>query len=354
MSDIPFETSAPVLVTGATGYVAGWIVQGLLEHGVTVHAAVRDPDNSAKVAHLLSMAEGTPGQLVLFRADLLEEGSYAAAMAGCRVVIHTASPFTSDVEDAQRDLVDPAVKGTRNVLDTATATASVHRVVLTSSCAAIIGDAADLDGRVADEAIWNSTSSLEHQPYAYSKTAAERAAWEINSRQARWRLVVINPSLVVGPGTAERQTSDSFSILRQMGSGAFKSGVPPMEIGMVDVRDVAEAHLRAAFLPDAEGRHIISAESLTMLQLAEMLQEHAGGTLPITAREMPKWVVWLIGPMVSKTITRHMVARSMGYPWQVDNSKSCKALGMSYRPLQPAVTAMLQQLIDTGQLGRGS
>ncbi|WP_199672089.1 NAD-dependent epimerase/dehydratase family protein [Pseudooceanicola sediminis] len=347
---LPIDTSAPVLVTGATGYVAGWIVKRLLERGVTVHAAVRDPSNREKLAHLHAMAAATPGDLVIFRADLLEEGSYGAAMAGCGVVFHTASPFVSVVEDPQRDLVDPAVKGTRNVLASATATYSVTRVVLTSSCAAIIGDAADMAGAVADEDTWNSTSSLEHQPYSYSKTAAERAAWEASRRQARWRLVVINPSLVIGPGTADRQTSESFSILRQMGAGAFKSGVPPMEIGMVDVRDVAEAHVRAAFLPAAEGRHIISAESLTLLRVAQILCASYGNRLPVTAREMPKWVVWLIGPLVSSTITRRMVTRSMGHRWQVDNGKSRHALGMGYRPLEPGVEEMFQQMVDTGQV----
>lgn len=350
LESLPFDTREPVLVTGATGYVAGWIVRRLLEQGMTVHAAVRDPDNTAKLAHLRAMEADLPGRIVFFRADLLEEGSYRAAMTGCGVVFHTASPFTSDFGDAQRDLVDPAVKGTRNVLDTATATYSVARVVLTSSCAAIIGDSADMAGQVADEGVWNSTSSLEHQPYAYSKTAAERAAWEISRRQARWRLVVINPSLVVGPGTAEVQTSESFSILRQMGSGAFKSGVPPMDIGMVDVRDVAEAHLRAAFLPDAEGRHIVSAESVSLLQVAEILKDRHGSSLRLTAREMPRWVVWLIGPLVSRSVTRHMVVRSMGHPWRVDNAKSMRTLGMVYRPVPTAVQKMFQQMVDTGQV----
>ncbi|MEO1001420.1 MAG: NAD-dependent epimerase/dehydratase family protein, partial [Pseudomonadota bacterium] len=160
-----YDTSAPVLVTGATGYVAGWIVRRLLEEGFAVHAAVRDPENAEKTAHLTAMAAELPGTLQLFRADLLEPGSYGAAMAGCGVVFHTASPFSTNVADPQRDLIDPAVKGTENVLASVNETESVTRVVLTSSCAAIYGDAADCaaapNGTLTEE-IWNTTSSVDH------------------------------------------------------------------------------------------------------------------------------------------------------------------------------------------------
>lgn len=117
MNDLVIDTDSPVLVTGATGYVAGWIVRDLLEAGVTVHAAVRDPHNAAKLAHLTGMAEKAPGSLKVFAADLLDEGSYEAAMAGCGIVLHTASPFTSAIKDPQKELVDPALEGTRNVLE---------------------------------------------------------------------------------------------------------------------------------------------------------------------------------------------------------------------------------------------
>lgn len=139
-----YDAKEPVMVTGATGYVAGWLIKRLLEEGKTVHAAVRDPSRVAKLSHLNAMASSLPGELKYFKTDLLEEGSYGEAMKGCGVVFHTASPFTSKISDPQRDLVDPAVKGTRNVLETANATKSVKRVVLTSSCASIYGDSQDI------------------------------------------------------------------------------------------------------------------------------------------------------------------------------------------------------------------
>jgi len=355
MNKPAYDTSAPVLVTGATGYVAGWLVKRLLEEGFTVHGAVRDPDDQKKVGHLVAMGNGAKGQLKLFRADLLEQGSYATAMAGCSVVFHTASPFTSQITDPQRDLVDPALKGTRNVLGSANETPSVTRVVVTSSCAAIYGDAVDVaqtkNGKLT-EADWNTTSSLDHQAYSYSKTLAERAAWEMEKAQDRWKLVTINPALVIGPATSDTQTSESFALIAGFGDGRLKTGVPDFNIGMVDVRDVAEAHMRAAFVPEAEGRYITFNKTISFFDAGQILRAKFGDSWPFPKRVMPKWLIWLVGPFIDKSITRRMVARNMGHPWDADNSKSRRELGMEYRALDGALTEMFQQLIDTGRIAK--
>ena len=138
------DKTKPVLVTGATGYVAGWLVKRLLEEGVTVHAAVRNPDDSEKLKYLNQAAENAAGSIKYFKSDLLEPGSYAEAMAGCELVFHTASPFITSVTDPQKELVEPAKNGTRNVLEEANRVESVKRVVVTSSCAAIYGDNIDI------------------------------------------------------------------------------------------------------------------------------------------------------------------------------------------------------------------
>ena len=351
MTQPDYATDHPVLVTGATGFVAGWLVKRLLEEGFTVHAAVRDPSNAAKTAHLAALATELPGELKLFKADLLDQGSYAEAMKDCRIVFHTASPFTFKFSDPQRDLVDPAVKGTRNVLETANHTPSVERVVVTSSCAAIFGDNVDIaaaPGGVLTEEIWNTTSSLTRQPYAFSKTKAEKAAWEMAKAQSRWQLVTVNPSFVMGPTVSGDSTSESHSFLRQFGDGTLKAGAPPFEIGMVDVRDVAEAHVRAGFVEAAHGRHIVSAETVSLLQLGQILRGHFGGAWPFPTREMPKWLLWLVGPMIDKSITRDFVSRNMGHRWQADNSKIRHELGLEFHPVSAAVIEMFQQLIDTG------
>lgn len=339
------------MVTGATGYVAGHIVRQLLQAGVTVHAPVRDPSNEAKLKYLNEIAENSPGQIRYFQANLLDEGSYAEAMEGCAIVFHTASPFSTSVKDPQKELVDPAMLGTRNVLQEANRQSSVQRVVLTSSCAAIYGDNADIrkaPGGILTEDIWNTSSSLTHQPYSYSKTVAEKEAWKIVEQQSRWGLVVINPSLVIGPGINPNATSESFNLIRQMGDGSLKSGAPRFGMGCVDVRDLAQAHLAAAFRQDAGGRHIVSGHNTDLYEMAQTLVDKYGNDYPVPRKAMPKWLVWLVAPMVNKALTRKVVSLNVNVPWKADNNKSIRELGVRYRPMEESMNDMFQQLIDSG------
>ncbi len=343
------DRSKPVMVTGATGYVAGWLVKKLLDEGLTVHAAVRDPENKEKLKYLDAIAQQSPGKINYFRANLLEPGSYEVAMQGCELVFHTASPFINVVDNPLRDLIEPALKGTQNVLNSINITETIKRVVLTSSCAAIFGDAEDLlslPGQTADESNWNTSSTLKHQPYSYSKTLAEKEAWKINKKQEYWDLVVINPSLVLGPGISPHITSESFNLIKMLGDGTLKSGAPGMDMGIVDVRDVAEAHYNAGFTPEASGRHIISADHRTFLEMATILREHFGNDYPFPNRELPKFLAWIFGPM--QGIKRKMISRNFGYPWKVDNTKSKEKLNIHYRNIDNSIIEFFQQMIENG------
>ena len=335
------------MVTGATGYVAGQLIKRLLGEGLTVHGTVRNPNKKEKLKYLDKIAENSSGSIKYFKADLLEEGAFFEAMQECQIVFHTASPFIVQVKDPQRDLVDPAVNGTANVLESVNQTESVKRVVLTSSCASIYGDNKDIlsyPNQIMTEENWNTTSSLKHNPYSFSKVQAERKAWEINKQQDRWDLVVINPSFVMGPGINPNGTSESFSFMKQYGDGTMKMGAPRIGMGYVDVRDVAEAHFRAAFTPSAKGRYITSSESLDFVKIADLLREEYGDKYPIPKRALPKWLVWLVGPMSG--ISRQYVQDNVNYGCQADNSKSKRELEMVYRPVKETVTEFFQQLID--------
>lgn len=350
------DKNKPVLVTGATGYVAGWIVKELLDQGITVHAAVRDPQNEKKLAHLNKMAKASKGNIKYFKSDLLEPGSYEEAMEGCQLVYHTASPFSTDVKDAQKELIDPALKGTENVLNTVNEVDSVKRVVLTSSCAAIYTDAIDCQSApngTLTEDIWNTTASLQHQPYSYSKTLAEKRAWEINQTQNRWDLVAVNPSMVLGPAiNPNTATSESFHLLKQLGDGTLKSGVPNMGLGIVDVRDLAIAHINAGFMSEANGRNIISGHNSNFLELAQTLYEDFGQEYKVPNKALPKWLLSLIGPVVNKAITRKFVKNNVNVSWRADNSKSIKELNMNYRPLKETLTDSFEVLIDNNLVNK--
>ncbi|GAB2191702.1 aldehyde reductase [Sessilibacter sp. MAH1] len=344
------NNNSPILVTGATGYVAGHLVKKLLAKGHTVHAAVRDPENLEKLKYLNEIAAQTSGNIVYFKADLLKPGSYAQAMKGCELVYHTASPFMLKVNNPKRDLIEPALLGTRNVLEEANYTESVKRVVVTSSCAAIYGDNIDLQtipNKTLTEEHWNTTASESHNPYAYSKTLAEREAWKIAKAQSRWDLITVNPSLVIGPGINPNATSESFNIIKQLGAGKLKSGAPKWGLGLIDVRDVAEIHLQAGFTPSAHGRYIACAYSTDTYAMTRLLLEKYGTRYPIPKSCLPKWLLWLVGPLVDNTLTREMISKNVDYPWQADNSKATKAFNMNYRDLKTSLEEFFQQAIDS-------
>ena len=345
------DKTKPVLVTGATGYVAGWLIKKLLEDGITVHAAVRKPENKLKLEHLDKIANNATGTIKYFKADLLQEKSYETAMQSCEVVFHTASPFFNEITDAQKQLIEPAVNGTANVLNSATNVASVKRVVLTSSCAAIYSDASDCakaPNGILTEEVWNTTSTMTHNPYSLSKTLAEKKAWEIAENQNKFDLVVINPSFVMGPflNPTVNTSSESRNILKQLGDGTMKAGTAKMGIGVVDVRDVADAHFMAAFTPNANGRYITSGSNTDFLEMAEVLLPKYGNDYPIPTRAMPKWLLWLVGPFVNKLFSRKFIKENVDHYWKADNSKIKNELGVNFRPLQQTMEEAFQSLID--------
>jgi len=272
-------------------------------------------------------------------------------MHGCQTVFHTASPFAIRVKDAQKDLIEPAKNGTRNVLTQASETPTVKRVVLTSSCAAIYGDNIDLDrtpsGKFTEE-IWNQSSTATHQPYSYSKTIAEKEAWRIANGQSQWDLVTINPSFILGPGLNPHATNESNVFVKQLADGTMKAGMPKYCIGVVDVRDVANAHVQAAFRESASGRHIVSGHNTEFLELASLLKEQFPQGYPFPQRQLPKWLVWAVGPIVDKAMTRQVISKNVGKPWIGDNGKSKTSLGMNYRSLKETVVDHFQQFLANG------
>ncbi len=337
------EKDKPILVTGASGYIASWIVNKLLDKGYTVHGTVRDLKREDKIAHLQELADRHPGMLKLFEADLLEKGSFQEAMAGCQAVMHTASPFfVQGVKDAQKELIEPALQGTREVLHTANRTPDVKRIVLTSSVGAIFGDHTDKpEGQEFTEADWNTKASASYQPYPYSKTLAEKEAWKIVEEQDQWDLVAINPSFVQGPSLSHRQDPTSMGFVLNMVNGQFKSGAPGMNFGWVDVREVADAHIAAAENPETQGRYILSAEEKSVLEVAEIIRNNFEKELPLPKLQLPKLAMYLVGPFIG--FNWRYVRNNINIPIAFDNSKSQKELGISYRPLKEI---LLDQLRD--------
>ena len=132
----------------------------------------------------------------------------------------------------------------------------------------------------------------------------------------------------------------------------MKAGVPDYGMGVVDVRDVAEMHMQAAFNPTAHGRYITSGHNSSFPEIARALRDQFGDAYPFPKRVLPKWLVWLVAPLADKHMTRTIISRNVGYPWIGDNSKSIRELGMRYRPLDESVREMFQQMIENDVLAR--
>lgn len=348
------KAKSTILVTGASGYIASWVIEKLLVQGHQVHATVRNLAKLSSYAHLQKIATENNANLRMFAADLLEPNSFLDAMQGCDIVIHMASPFViTNFKDAVKDIIEPAVLGTENVLNSVNQTPSVQRVVVTSSIASTYGDAIDIlntPNHCFDESHWNQTSSSHHQPYPYSKVAAERKAWDMANAQSRWQLVCVNPALVMGPSLTANTQSGSVEVLEQFANGLMRFGVPPMWNGIVDVRDVADAHIQAAFNPQAQGRYIISAGSLSLLEMGQLLRQNFGSKYPFPTRQLPKVAFKAFGPLFG--FSRKFVELNMGYPIYFNADKSKNELAMQYRDIRQSVVEHFEQLLSDGVIKR--
>jgi dihydroflavonol-4-reductase len=341
--------SIKVLVTGATGYIASWIVKYLLEEGYNVIGTVRDKSDK-NTLKLRALTSNLPGSLSIVEANLLKEGSFDEAIKDCSVVFHTASPFKTKFKNADEELLKPALIGTQNILSAVNKYDNIKRVVHTSSCAAILGDNKDLfnyPNQIADESCWNVTSSEKHNPYSFSKVLAEQYGWRLHGEQSRWSLVTINPSLVIGPSCIDRFESESFQMMKQYLSGAFLFGVPDYSVGLVDVRDVAKAHIKVAFSLEHQGRYIISATNTNLSALGRALKLAFPSEVKFINFKVPRIVIALIGRFISKVMTYRFVMNNIGYPWKTSNQKSIRELGIQYREAERSAQEMIQQVIDS-------
>jgi len=334
-------------VTGITGFIAAHAAAQLLERGYAVRGTMRSRAAAEGNAKLM----GLPGaaSLSLFEADLLAEGAFDAAVAGAGVVLHMASPYSLEAEDPRRDLLDPAVKGTINVLAACARTPSVKRVVLTSSMAAVTDEP---DGRVLTEADWNTKSSLDRNPYYFSKAEAERAAWAFMERERPgFDLVVINPFLVIGPSLTPSLNTSNQIIVEAL-TGVFPA-IMALNWGMVDVRDVALAHVLAAEAPAASGRYLCAAENVSMRELVEILKPLARprDKLPTRGIDFPlaSFFARFFAFTQQKGAASYMRTH-LGRHVRFDTAKIQRELGLVYRDIPGTIAETVADLRAWGHL----
>ena len=346
------EREALVCVTGAGGFVGSQLVRLLLAQGYRVRGTCRNP---AKDKHL-GVLPGADERLDLVAADLLTPGAFDDAFADVTTVMHTASPYVIDVKDPQAELVTPAVEGTLNVLRAAKNNPRIKRVVLTSSVAAV-SDQPEKN-RVLTETDWNQTSTLRRNPYHFSKTLAEKAAWDfMRAERPNFDLAVINPAGVIGPSL-----SPALNSTNQIFADLFKGRYPAI-IGLtwslVDVRDVALAHVLAMTTPRAKGRYLCAAATLSMRDLVPLVAQHAIANEGGNGKKLPRRRLdGAFGNFLVRTILSRFQPRGsgsylrthIGRTYQFDTTRVRRELGLTFRPVEGSIRDTLDDLARWGHV----
>lgn len=334
-----------VLVTGGTGFIAQHCILALLRDGYRVRTTVRSLAREAEVRSYLQTGGAEPGDRLSFvAADLGDDRGWSEAVAGCRYVMHGASPTPSGDQVREEEWIRPAVDGNLRVLRAAR-DAGVKRVVLTSAFGAICAGHAQLD-RPFDETDWSDLSGNDIWPYQKSKTLSERAAWDFIAREGgELELSVVNPTAVLGP-VLGADYSHSIRTITHMLQG--QRGCPRVNCGFVDVRDVADLHLRAMTDPAASGERFlaIAGDSLWLSEVAKVLRQRMGmAGSKVATRELPNWLVRLAA---RSNPGLRGVATLLGRNMNATSDKAIRLLGWSPRSSEEAIVATAESLIRLG------
>ena len=335
-----------VLVTGGSGFIGSHAILALLAAGHTVRTTVRHLKREADVRAMLKAGGAEPGdRLTFFAADLEQDAGWVEAVAGCDYALHIASPFPATVPKNEDDLIVPAREGALRVLRAAR-DAKVKRVVLTSSFAAI-GYGHDERKEPFDETVWTDVSGGDVQPYAKSKTLAERAAWDFIAREGgALELATVNPVGVFGPVLAP-DYSTSILMVERLLEGAVP-GAPKLYFGAVDVRDVADLHILAMTNPAAKGERFLATagDFLSVRDIALILKSRLGAAAGrVPTRQIPNWLVRLAAlrdPAIKQILPE------IGKVKNATNAKARRVLGWSPRSREEAIGATGESLIKLG------
>ncbi len=328
-----------VLVTGASGYIAGFIIRQLIAEGWTVRGTVRDLAKADTVRATL----GTPN-LQLFAADLTSDAGWAEAMAGVDYLQHIASPLPASEPKDEQELIRPAREGALRALAAAKA-AGVKRVVMTSSMAAIAYGHPE-PRPVFNESHWTDPESKDAYAYIRSKTIAERAARDwMAANGAGMEYVSINPAAVLGPVLGS-DFSTSLEVVKKLLDGALP-GLPNLGFGVVDVRDVADLHVRAMAAPGMDGeRFIACGKFMWMRDVADILRIRLGAKAKrVPTRGLPNWLLRLAANFDP---TVKMVTPELGKVREADSSHAIKTLGWRMRPEEETIVECAESLIAHG------
>jgi nucleoside-diphosphate-sugar epimerase len=335
-----------VLVTGGSGFIASHTILQLLGAGYQVRTTVRSLSREGEVRAMLQRGGSEPAERLTFvAADLMSDAGWPAAVSGCEYVLHLASPFPASVPKDENELIVPAREGALRVLR-ASRDAGVKRVVLTSSFAAI-GYGHPEQEAAFTEKDWTNPDGADVMPYTKSKTLAESAAWDFIARDgAGLELAVVNPVAVFGPVLGPDYAT-SILLVQRMMDGTMP-GVPRMCFGMVDVRDVADLHLKAMTDPAAKGERFlaVAGDFMWMVEIAKVLTARLGEAAKrVPTRQLPNWLVRLAAlrePAVKQILPE------LGKWKNATGEKAQRVLGWLPRSREDSVVATAESLVSLG------
>jgi len=340
-----------ILVTGGSGFIGSHTILQLLSQGHQVRTTVRDLKRAGDVRAMLQEGGVEPGERLSFiAADLRRDSGWAEAATGCDYVLHMASPFPADVPSHEDELIVPAREGTLRVLRAARE-AGAKRVVLTSSFAAI-GYGQPPQQAPFDETHWTNPTA-EVAAYAKSKTLAERAAWDFIAREGgRLELSVVNPVGVLGPVLGPDFSSSILLVKRMMDGGL--PGLPRLYFGLVDVRDVADLHIRAMTLTAAKGERFlaVAGDFMSLLEIAQVLRNRMGESAKrVPTRELPNWMVRLAA---IRSPAVKAILPELGKFKNGTGEKARRMLGWAPRSNEESIIATAESLVRLGLLKDGA
>jgi len=339
--------SRTILVTGATGYIAKHIVLRLLEQGDNVRGSVRSEKRAQELRATMGANLSDPARiknLSTVLLDLTSDDGWADAMEGIDGVIHTASPFPLVLPKDDYELIRPAVDGALRALRAAQG-AAVPRVVMTSSAVSVITGVSPSVGGAFTEADWSDPTSPVATAYAKSKTLAERAAWDfVHESDGAINLTCINPSLVVGP-PLDLDYGTSIEVVERLLKGKDPM-LPNVGFGTVDVRDVADAHVRALDLPESIGKRVLMNDRwMWFRDMAQAIKTAVPGRRIVT-RVAPDFVVRILGVFDPSIAT---IRNDLGKRYEISNDRARELLGIEFRDTRESVGETAQWLVKVGR-----
>ncbi len=334
------------LVTGASGYIGTHVVANLLSKGMEVRATVRDSSDPERVDHLKSLKVAQGGRLEIFEMDVLDGKAVESAVMGCYNIIHTAAVLTfgGRINDPEREVVNPSVIGTKNILNAIDKSGDVGCLVHTSSVAAVRPQKWK-NGETFDESSWADDAKMKTDAYSLAKYSSEKLVrdWYDSRSDKEFRMITINPCVVLGPVLSKRHLNTSPSIVMMLVNNEIPFTIP-VDISIVDVRDVAEAHVRSLTIGENSGRYLLASGNMGLGGIAKKIKIEYP-EIKIPSIQLP-YFISLLASIFNSKISFSWARKNLGKRLFWDSRSAENELGMNWITPNNSIVDTVKSILD--------